>query len=250
LTPADYSRRVAVISEQAARTVWPGVDPIGRVFTRSDTQSRWEIVGIVGDARIRGPENEPPLVAYVSYGVNAPPRFSIAARSSGAPTAAIARVRRIVRELDSELPLQRARTLDAVLDDALSLRRFQMRLVGGFAAAGLLLACIGIYGVASGMVERRRKEMAVRMALGASVRQVRWLVLKQGMMPILAGLAIGLALGVATGRAAAAMLFGVSPTQPIIVALVAGIVFAVAVAACLEPAARAARTPVAPTLRQ
>ena len=250
LTPADYTRRVAVISQQAARTIWPDQDPIGRVFTRSDPQNKWEIVGIVGDARMRGLEHDPPLAAYVSYGVNAPQRFSIAARSSGAPTAAIARVRRIVRELDPELPLQRPRTLDAVLDDALSLRRFQMRLVGAFAAAGLLLACIGIYGVASGAVERRRKEMAVRMALGASVGQVRWLVLKQGIRPIATGLVVGLALGVGTGRAAAAMLFGVAPAQPVVVVLVAIVVLAVALAACIEPAARAARTPVASTLRQ
>jgi predicted permease len=250
LTAADFTRRVAVISEQTARTIWPGEDPIGRWFTRSDTRSRWEIVGIVGDARIRGLEHEPPLTAYVPYGVSAPQRFSIAARSSGASAAAIARVRRVVRQLDPELPLQRPRTLDAVLDDALSLRRFQMRLVGAFAAAGLLLACIGIYGVASGAVERRRKEMAVRMALGASVGQVRWLVLRQGLMPILTGLVVGLALGIGTGRAAAAMLFGVAPTQPVVVFLVATIVLAVALAACIEPAARAARTPVASTLRQ
>ena len=250
LTPADHTRRVAVISEQTARTIWPGEDPIGRWFTRSDRRSRWEIVGIVGDARIRGLEHEPPLIGYVPYGVSAAQRFSIAARGSGTPAAAIACLRQLVRELDPELPLQRARTLDAVVADALSLRRFQMRLVGAFAAAGLMLACLGIYGVASGAVERRRKEMAVRMALGASDRQVQWLVLKQGLMPILVGLMVGLALGVGAARAASAMLFGVTPTQPIVVALVATIVLVVAMAACLEPAARAARTPVAPTLRQ
>ena len=250
LTPDDHVRQVAVISERAARTVWPGKDPLGRSFSRSDMKTRWEVVGIVGDARLRGLENEPPLVAYVPYGTGTRVQFSVAVRSAGPAAGAIARIRDIVRGLDAELPLQRARTLDAVLDDALALRRFQMRLVSAFAVAGLLLACIGIYGVASGAVERRRSELAVRLALGASAAQVRRLVMRQGLSPILVGLLVGLALGVGTARALAAMLFGVAPTQPAVVAIVATIVLVAALAACLEPALRAARTPVASTLRQ
>ena len=250
LTPDDYTRQVAVISEQAAQVVFPGQDPLGRWFTRSDTRIRWEIVGIVGDARLRGLERDPPLVAYVPYGRYAPRRFSLAARSTGPAAGAIARIREVVRDLDAQLPLQRARTLDAVLDDALALRRFQMRLVGAFAVAGLLLACIGIYGVASGAVERRRGELAVRLALGASAAQVRRLVVREGLAPILVGLVIGLALGIGAARAVAAMLFGVAPAQPMVVAIVATIVLFAALAACMEPAVRAARTPVASTLRQ
>ena len=250
LTPDDHERQVAVISEQAARTVWPGQDPLGRWFSRSDMRTRWEVVGIVGDARLRGLEQEPPLVAYVPYGIGTARQFSVAARSAGPAAGAIARIRDIVRGLDAELPLQRARTFDTVMDDALALRRFQMRLVSAFALAGLLLACIGIYGVASGAVERRRGELAVRLALGASAGQVRRLVMRQGLLPILVGLVVGLALGVGTARALAAMLFGVAPTQPMVVALVATVVLVAALAACLEPAVRAARTPVASTLRQ
>ena len=100
-------------------------------------------------------------------------------------------------------------------------------------------ACIGIYGVASGAVERRRSELAVRLALGASAGQVRRLVMQQGLSPILVGLVVGLALGVATARALAAMLFGVAPTQPMVVAIVATIVLVAALAACLEPAGNA-----------
>jgi putative ABC transport system permease protein len=250
LTPDDNARPVAVITEQAARTLWPGQDPLGRWYSRSDRKSRWEVVGIVGDARLRGLEAEPPLVGYVPYGINAPRSFSVAVRSEGATAPAQARLREIVRGLDAELPLQRTRTLDAVVDDALALRRFQMRLVGAFAAAGLLLACVGIYGVASGAVQRRRSELAVRLALGASAGQVRWLVLRQGLTPILLGLAAGLGLGIGTARAVAAMLFGVAPTQPVVVASVALLVLAVAIAACVEPAVRAGRMPVASTLRQ
>jgi putative ABC transport system permease protein len=250
LSPDDRARPVAVISEQAARTIWPGVDPIGHSFTRSDGRIRFEVVGIVGDARIRGLEREAPLVAYVPYGIGTPERFSVAARSSVTEAAAMARIREVVRGLDAELPLQKMRTFDAVVDEALALRRFQMRLVVGFALAGLALACIGIYGVASSAVQRRRTELAVRVALGASVGQVRRLVMRQGLTPILVGLVVGLALGIAAARVAAAMLFGVAPAQPVVVAIVATIVLAAALAACLEPAIRAARTPIASTLRQ
>jgi predicted permease len=250
LSEEDGTRPIAVISEQTARTIWPGQDPIGRVFTRSDKRMRFEIVGIVGDARLRGLERDAPLVAYVPYGAGPPQRFSVAARSRVSEAAALARIREIIRGLDAELPLQKMRTFDAIVDDALALRRFQMRLVVAFALVGLALACIGIYGVASGAVERRRSELAVRVALGASASQVRGLVIRQGLTPILAGLAVGLALGVAAARAAAAMLFGVAPAQPVVVASVGTIVLIAAFAACLEPAVRAARTPLAPTLRQ
>jgi hypothetical protein len=250
LSPADHARPVAVISEQAARTVWPGQDPIGRLFTRSDKRIRFEVIGIVGDARLRGLERDAPLAAYVPYGIGTPQGFAVAARSTATEAATIARMREIIRGLEAELPLQRMRTFDAVVDEALALRRFQMRLVVGFALAGLALACIGIYGVASSAVERRRSELAVRVALGASASQVRRLVMRQGLTPILVGLVVGLALGVAAARAVAAMLFGVVPAQPVVVALVATIVLIAALAACLEPAVRAARTPVAPTLRQ
>lgn len=250
LSLEDHAKPMAVISEQTARTLWPGEDPIGRGFMRSDKRVRWEIVGVVGDAKLRGLEKDAPLVAYVAYGLAPPQRFSIAARSLVSEDAAMARVRDIVRGIDPELPLQEPRTLAAVVDRALALRRFQMRLVVAFALVGLALACIGIYGVASGAIERRRSELAVRVALGASAAQIRRLVMRQGLTPILVGLVVGLALGVAAARAAAALLFGVAPTQPAIVAGVAVMVLIAALAACLEPALRAARAPVAPTLKQ
>jgi predicted permease len=250
LTPYDHTREVAVISEQAARTLWPGQDAIGRSFMRTSRTHQWEVVGIVGDARIRGLEQDPPLVAYVPYGLDTSARFSVAARSHGASAITMTRIREIVQRLDPELPVQRARTLDAVVDDALGLRRFQMRLVVAFAAAGLLLACLGIYGVSSGAVERRRSELAIRLALGASAGRVRRLVIQQGLTPIVIGLVVGLALGIGAARAVAAMLFGVAPAHPTVVASVAIIVLLVALAACLEPAVRAARTPLVTTLRQ
>ena len=250
LTPDDHGRQVAVISEQAARTLWPGRDPLGRWFTRSDKRSRWEVVGIVGDARMRGLEHEAPLVAYVPCGLGAPRRFSVAAGSDGPAAAAIVRISGIVRQLDAELPLQRARTFDAVVDGAVAWRRFQMRLVGALALAGLVLACIGIYGVASGAVERRRGELAVRLALGASPGQVRRLVIRQGLTPILAGLVVGLGTRRRYCASGGSNAVCCHCDPAMVVAIVATIVLVAAFAACMEPAVRAARTPVASTLRQ
>ena len=105
-------------------------------------------------------------------------------RARGDPATAVASARDIVKRLDAQLPLQRVRTLDAVLDEALAMRRFQIRLMATFGAAGLLLACLGIYGVLSGVVEGRRGELAIRLALGASRGRVRGLIVRQGLTPV------------------------------------------------------------------
>lgn len=252
-TPDDRGRHVAVISEHTARTVWPSPqEALGRTFTRSPGDVTWEVVGVVADVRLRGLEHEAGLAAYVPYGPeDARPEVSLVIKSQAdvVPAVAIGRVRDVVRAIDSQLPLQRARTLDDVVDGTLALRRFQLRLVIGFATTGLLLACIGIYGVSASAVERRRGEIAVRLAFGATPGRVRRLVARQGLTPAVFGLTIGLVLGVGAARIIASMLFGVTPTQPAVVGAVALTMLLAAIVASLEPAARAARTPIVSTLR-
>jgi predicted permease len=253
LTAADRGRDVAVISERAARAVWSSPqDAVGRRFTRGNRDVSWEIVGVVADARLRGLEQEPGLVAYVPYGPkDTQSQLSLVVRTRPdlAPAAVVGRIRDAVQSLDPQLPLQRTRTLVDVLDRALGLRRFQLHLVVAFAAVGLLLACIGIYGVSASGVERRRNELAIRLALGASSGGVRRLVVGQGLAPVCLGLAVGLVLGVGAARVVGATLFGVTPDEPIVIGTVAAGVLVVAIAACLEPAIRAARVPLASTLR-
>ena len=181
MTADDDSRRVAVISERTGRTLWPGQDPVGRTFRRGRADS-WQVIGIVADAKF-GFERDPGLVAYVPYGLNTRNALSLAVRGSGAEATTMASARRVVKELDPDLPLRRLRRLDSVVDDALAMRRFQVRLMTAFGAAGLLLACLGIYGVLSGMVEGRRGELAIRLALGASPARVRQLIIRQGLKP-------------------------------------------------------------------
>jgi predicted permease len=248
LTPDDHARAVAVISEHTARTLWPGEDAIGRSFRRGRAEV-FQVVGIVADAKIQGFEKDPGLVGYVPYGLNTRNGLSLVVRGNHGDAAAIAGARRVVKALDPDLPLRRVRTLDSVVDDALAMRRFQMRLLAAFGAAGLILACLGIYGVLSAMVESRRAELAIRLALGAAPTGVRWLIVRQGLTPVVFGLGIGLAAGVVAARFAASLLFGVTPAHPVVLASVVAVVLAVAIAACLAPAARAARTSLVSALR-
>ena len=248
LTPADHARAVAVISDHTARTLWPGQDALGRSFRRG-RGDLFEVIGVVADAKIQGFEREPGLVAYVPYGLNTRNGLSLVIRGNAGDNAAIASARRVVKALDPDLPLRRVRTLDSVVDDALALRRFQVRLLAAFGGAGLLLACLGIYGVLSAMVEGRRAELAIRLALGAPPSRVGRLIVRQGLIPVIAGLAIGLAAGVGAARLAASLLFGVTPAHPVVLASVIAIVLTVAIAACLGPATRAARTPFVSALR-
>jgi putative ABC transport system permease protein len=248
LTPDDHARAVAVISDHTARTLWPGGDAIGRSFRRGRGDV-FQVVGIVADAKIQGFERDPGLVSYVPYGLDTRNGLSLVIRGNRGDAAAIASARRVVTALDPDLPLRRVRTLDSVVDAALAMRRFQVRLLAAFGAAGLLLACLGIYGVLSAMVEARRAELAIRLALGAPPSLVRRLIIRQGLAPVIVGLVIGLAAGVAVARLAASLLFGVAPAHPGVLASVSAVVLAVAIAACVGPAARAARTPFASALR-
>jgi predicted permease len=250
LSRDDDMRRVAVINDRAARTLWPGEDAIGKSFTRGDRNVSWEVVGIVADSRVRGLERDPGLVAYMPYGLGTPNRMSIVVRAPRGEAGAVAGLRRAVAALDSQLPLQRVRAMDTVLDDALAMRRFQIALMMAFAAAGLLLAALGVYGVLSAAVEGRRGELAIRLALGASPARVQRLIVRQGLVPIALGLLIGLGGGIAVARILGSLLFGVTPTQPIVLVLVAAVVTIVGAAACATPALRASRTSVVSMLRR
>jgi len=239
--------RVIVINEAAAAALFGNEPPLGRRLKIFNADT--EVVGVVADAKIQGFEREPGLVAYVPYGLNTRNGLSLVIKGDAGDAAAIASARRVVKALDPDLPLRRVRTLDSVVDDALAMRRFQVRLLMAFGAAGLLLACLGVYGVLSAMVDGRRSELAIRLALGAHPSRVGRLILVQGLTPVVFGLAIGLAAGVASARLVASLLFGVTPAQPAVLVTVILVVLAVAVVACLEPAARAARTSFVSTFR-
>ena len=150
-------------------------------------------------------------------------------------------LRAAVRSLDSELPLADVRTMREIMSESLGRRRFQTLLAGVFAGSALLLACLGIYGVISYGVARRTNEIGIRIALGANVADVTRMVLRQGMAPVMGGLAMGVLAALWAGRLLSGFLFGIGARDPLSISMGAILLLGVAAAACWVPARRASR---------
>ncbi len=235
----DRNRKVTIISERLARTLWPGQDAVGRALQRNPGQD-FEVIGVAGDVRA---EADKPAVAmmYRPYWEWAPRTVTVVARGRSDPRSIAGALRAAVRAADPEVALAPMRTVREILEGSVAARRFQMRLAIVFAATALLLAALGIYGVVSHSVARRTNEMGVRMALGAQASDVKRMVLRQGMSPVLMGAAAGIAGSVAAGRVLASLLYEVSPRDPLVIGAVTLVLLAVAAAACYLPARRATR---------
>ncbi len=250
LTADDYGRNVALVSERTARLVWPNQNPLGQRFTRSNRNRDWEVVGLVADARLRGLDQQAGLATYVPYWTGTASDFSLAVRTYGEPETAFGAVRHAVAALDPQMPLQRVRTMEAVLESTLATRRFQMRMMLAFAGAGLLLACLGVYSVVSAGVEGRTREFAVRLALGATSTNIVRAVLSDALRPLVAGLVLGVALGMGAAATLASLLFEVAPYEPVVILGTVTVILGMGLAACLAPATRATRTDPMMVLRQ
>ncbi|MGD0134243.1 MAG: ABC transporter permease [Bryobacteraceae bacterium] len=239
-TEADRNRNLALISEEAAREVWPGENPVGKKFGRMDDQEApFEVVGVVRDVR-SGMADKPGPTVYVPYWYRSRLAMEAVLRTPIDPGALAPSVRSAVWSTDPDSVVGEVRTMQHVASDSVGRQRFQMRLIAGFAASALLLACIGIYGVLSWSVSRRRNEIGIRMALGAHASDVHRLVMAQALRPVLFGLAAGVAAALALGRVLSSVLFGVSAHDPLTIAVVVAVLGAVAALACYIPSRRAA----------
>jgi predicted permease len=244
----DRGRGVAVLSEKAARLLWPGDDnPVGRQFMGEDDKPK-TLVGIVTDVRATLPLAAP-ATAYYPYWQRVPGEATFVIRTADDPNGAIGLAREAVRGEDSQLPLQDVRTMEQVVDVSLAPRRFQATLMIAFAACALLVASLGIYGVVSYAVTRRRNEMGIRMALGASRSGLLSLVVRQSMTPVIVGLAGGIAGVLLVGQAIRGLLFGIQPTDPLTITGVVALLLVVGAGACVVPASRAARADPVSALR-
>jgi len=244
----DRGRSVAVLSEKAANILWRGeANPVGRLFMGEDDKIK-TLVGIVGDVRanLQGP---PPATAYYPYWQRIPGEVAVAIRTTGDPHAAEAALRAAFRNEDPQLPVQTIRTMEEMIDGSLAERKFQSTLVMVFALSAMLVASLGIYGVVSYSVTRRRNEIGIRMALGAQRSRLLGLVLRQGMLPVVLGLGAGVGVAVSLGRLLRGLLFEVQPTDPLTISGVAAVLLVVGVLACLVPAVRAARMDAVAALR-
>ena len=219
----------AVISLRAARTIWPEADAIGREFTRGDVSMRFQVVGIVADGHVTALESESPLMVYVPYWHNNEGKSVLVVRVRGDARPLAAAVRTAVRDVDPETAIAKIAPLRDVIDAAVEGRRYQTSLFTAFGAAALLIAILGVYATTAYGVSRRRRELNIRVALGARTGQVFSLVIRQSLRPLAVGLAAGLTGALAIGGVIASLLYEVRPRDPVVLAIVLVVVATVGI---------------------
>jgi putative ABC transport system permease protein len=253
------SQPVAIINETLAKKYFANEDPVGRTIWMgtpehllpAEDQSpenrfiRRTIVGVVSDVKGRSLNQQSPsqvyapLTQYRREGWTN--NLSLAVQTSVPPETVVGSIRQQVRSLDPDQPITSVRTMDELMSRALSDTRFSLWLLALFAGLGLLLAAIGIYGVMVTAVTQRTHEIGLRMALGAQGRDVLWLVIRQGMFPVLIGVGIGLGAAIGLTRLMSTLLFEVSATDPLTLALITVLLTIVALIACYLPARKATK---------
>jgi len=241
--------KVAIVNEALAKRIWKGQNPIGQrlrppagLFGASD--EAWHtVIGVAKDVRQRGVERPAGTELYVSldqHGVS-PPNMNLVMRTTLPAASLSGTIERVVQEVDAAVPVVRLRDMDSVFAESIRRPRLLAQLLGAFAGLALLLAAIGTYGVLSHMATERRREIGIRVALGAGRFSVLTQIMKQGLEVTALGVAIGLAGALVVNRLIGSLLFGVQPTDIATIALVITTITAVAVVASWVPAWRASR---------
>jgi predicted permease len=235
---SDRGRHVALLSVKAARILWPDdPNPVGRQFMGEDDKEK-TLVGIVGDVRASLHDVSPPH-AYYPYWQRVPGDVDVVVRTGLRPEAVAGAIRAALHSEDPNLPVAPIRELQALVDNVVQQRRFQSALVVVFAVSALLVASLGIYGVVSYSVARRRSEIGIRMALGAKRSQLLRLIVGEGMVPVLLGVVTGIVSALLLAQAIRGLLFEVDATDPRTIGVVAVLLVTVGAIACLVPARRA-----------
>jgi putative ABC transport system permease protein len=242
---------VAIVNETFARTFFPNEDPIGQRLRVMDSYRArpTEIIGVIRDTRQRGIISNPGPEMYFPVMQRCWANGQIVLRTKGDPAAMIPALTKAVAELDARQPLYFVRTLTSLMEDSYSQQRLQMILLTVFAGVALTLAVVGVYGVMVCVVTQRRREIGVRVALGAQKRDVLFLVIGQGMKLALAGLPIGVMVALGLTRVIGSLLYEVQPTDPLTFAAVSLVLAAVALLACWLPARRATKVDPMEALR-
>jgi predicted permease len=249
---------VAIVSESFAELTWPGENPIGKQVTGGGMDNFWEerrfaeVVGVVGDVRVRDVAEAPYPTIYFPY-AQRPFRIQFGAQlvaeaEGGDAGAAGVALRETVQRLDSDVPI-RVVLHQTVVDDALATRRFVMLLLGGFSVVGLLLAGVGIYGVVAYSVARRTREMGIRVALGADPASVGRMVMRSALRLVGGGIVVGIVGAILSSRLLQSLLYEVQPGDPLTLVGVTAILALTAVAASWFPARAGTRTDPMVTMR-
>jgi len=240
---------VAVVNETMAARHWPGEDALGKRFHLGTMDQPWiEIVGVSRDVHHNAVIEHNRAEMYVAHAQwpratrgSARVGMTLVVKTDGDPLALVPRIREEIRAIDRRVPLTDVRTLENVASAALAEPRFTTLVLTVFAGLALLLAAVGLYGVVSFVASRRSREIGVRIALGARASQVRWLVVRDGLMTSGAGVIAGLVVSVLATGVVASQLYGISRLDPAAFAVAPLVLLVVTALASYLPARRAAR---------
>jgi putative ABC transport system permease protein len=232
---------VLIINQTMAHRFWPNQDPIGKQVKFVEDGTTGTVVGVVGDAKHYWLEEESRPQIYGSY-TQQPGYFAtVVARTAVEPLALSESVRQALWKVDADQPMWKIRTVEFLVNRSVADRKFLMALMGIFAFLALVLTMIGLYGVINYLVNQRTQEIGIRMALGAQMGDILGMVLKQGMVLVLIGVALGLGAAWLMTRLISRLLYQVSATDPLTFATIALLLIAVALLACYVPARRATK---------
>jgi predicted permease len=236
------ARPVAIVNETMARRYWGTADVVGRRYRHDGDPDSWvEIVGVARDVKVASLTENPRPQFYRPIQQQGGFVVSFLVRSTGEQTAMAGTLGRVVRELDSKLPVLQTTTLDDFLAQQLLIPRIGTSILAGFSLTALILAALGLYAVVAFAVGERAKEVGIRMALGARGAHVVWVTIRGVIFTVGGGLAVGFMLALGAAQGMSNVLFRVSPTDPATLVVVTMILALVAVAAALIPARRATR---------
>ena len=243
------STPVVMVNQTLANRFWPGQNPVGKRISFGEAKKYYEVVGVAADGKYITLGEAPRAYVYRAMRQAEIDDRIVIARTMGDPRAALASIRQISRQLDPKVPVTNLETVQQATSVALLLPRAAGAMFGLFGLLGLVLASIGLYGVIAYTVAQRTHEIGIRMALGASSRDIARLVMRRGLGMALAGVALGLAGAFALTRVLSIMLYGISATDPATFAGVAILLMLVALVACYIPARRATRVDPMTALR-
>ena len=240
---------VLIINQTMAQRFWPNQDPLGKQVKFVEDGSTGTVVGVVGDAKHFWVDDAPAPQLYVSY-TQQPGLFAtVVIRTTVEPLALSESVRQAVWKVDADQPMWKVRTVEFLVNRSVADRKFLMALMAIFASLALVLTMIGLYGVISYLVNQRTQEIGIRMALGAQMHDILAMVLKQGMVLVLIGVALGLTAAWLSTRLISHLLFQVSATDPLTFGEIAVTLIGVALLACYVPAKRASQVDPLEALR-
>jgi predicted permease len=232
---------VAIVNERMSERYWPNEDPVGRTFHFDSETIERHIVGVVRTIKYQTLGETPQPAVYLPFRQNYADSLTLYVRTDGDPSRTIGAVQRELRAIDGQLPLENAASVRELVDQSLWMVKIAAGLLGVFGALALALAGVGLYGLVAYSAHQRRRELGVRMALGAGRGDVLRLVLRDGLLLVLVGITAGLGLSILLSRVLASLLLGVSGSDPIAYASASILLVAVGVAGCYWPAYSASR---------